>query len=268
MLTKERIIARNNIVVMGSGSKTLMLGHGFGCDQNVWQYLIPGLVDRYRLILFDYVGAGQSDLAAFSLSRYSSLEGYARDIGEICKALELQDVHFVGHSVSGTIGLLAAQADPARFASHVMVCPSPCFLNVPPDYRGGFEKADLEELIGLMDRNYIGWANYLSPLVMGYENSDKLIGQLADSFCSTDPVVAKSFARATFFSDYRHLLPQNRQPALLLQNGVDSLDSVEVGKYMEAQMPHSELRIRLTQGHCIHLTHPDLVDPQIFSWVG
>lgn len=245
-----------------------MLGHGFGCDQNMWQYLVPSLIDRYTLILFDYVGAGQSDLSAFSLSRYSSLEGYAQDVNEICEAMDLKQVHFVGHSVSSTIGLLAALADPDRFASQVMVCPSPCFLNEPPGYHGGFDIADLEELVGLMDRNYIGWASYLAPIFMGIGNSDKLIGQLADSFCSTDPLIAKTFARATFFSDYRDLLPKNRHPALLLQSGVDALADERVGRYMEAHMPKSELRILPTQGHCIHMTHPDLVSQHIVDWMG
>lgn len=267
MLTKERIIARNNVTIMGSGEQTLMLAHGFGCDQNMWQYLVPTLKEQYTLVLFDYVGSGQSQISAFSESRYRTLEGYARDVNDICTALALEQVHFVGHSVSSTIGLLAAIAHPERFASQIMVCPSPCFLNMPPDYHGGFERADLEELLDLMDRNYLGWANYLAPLVMGADSSPQLINELSSSFCSTDPLVAKIFARATFFSDYRYLLPQSKHATLVLQSQRDTLASPAVGAYMHAHMPNSSLRELATEGHCIHMTHPDLVAQEIKAWL-
>lgn len=267
MLTKEQIMARNNVTIIGSGDKTLMLAHGFGCDQNMWQYLTPTLKEQYTLVLFDYVGSGKSHISAFSESRYRTLEGYARDVNDICTALALEQVHFVGHSVSSTIGLLATIAHPERFASHVMICPSPCFLNMPPDYCGGFERADLEELLDLMDRNYLGWANYLAPLVMGADSSPQLINELSSSFCSTDPLVAKIFARATFFSDYRYLLPQSKHPALVLQSQRDTLASPAVGAYMHAHMPNSSLRKLATEGHCIHMTHPDLVAQEIKAWL-
>lgn len=267
MLTKEKVTARNNVNIIGSGPKTVMLAHGFGCNQNMWHYITPELRAHYTLVLFDYVGCGQSQLSMFNQSRYNSLEGYARDVNEICEALDLTDVHFVGHSVSATIGMLASIAEPGRFASQVMVCPSPCFLNDPPSYYGGFEEEDLKELIGLMDRNYIGWASYLAPLVMGSNSTEALIGELADSFCSTDPLVAKTFARATFFSDYRNLLTQAALPSLLLQSKTDSLADVTVGEYMHAHMPQSTLRILATEGHSIHMTHPELVQREIRAWL-
>jgi sigma-B regulation protein RsbQ len=267
MLTRDQILKRNNVDIIGSGGQTLMLAHGFGCDQNMWKYLVPGLKDHYTLVLFDYVGSGRSQLSAFDERRYGTLEGYALDVSEICEALDLRGVHFIGHSVSCTIGLLAALASPERFASQVMICPSPCFLNVPPDYQGGFEQADLEELIDLMDRNYLGWASYLAPLAMGGESSDVLIGELSGSFCSTDPVVAKSFARATFFSDYRHLLPQTVHPALILQSRVDALANENVGAYVHANMPGSTLQVLPSEGHCIHMTHPELVWQAIAGWI-
>lgn len=267
MLSKEQVMIRNNVTVMGSGEKTLMLAHGFGCDQNMWQYIAPQLKERYTLVLFDYVGSGHSQASAFSESRYSTLEGYALDVREICEALDLNEVHFVGHSVSCSIGLLASIASPERFASQVMICPSPCFLNMPPDYHGGFEKTDLEELIDLMGRNYMGWANYLAPLVVGGENSSVFIDELSSSFCSTDPVLAKTFAKATFFSDYRHLLPQAQHAALVLQSQDDALANPEVGRYIHAQMPQSTLRMVESKGHCIHMTHPALVLREIHAWL-
>ncbi|ENO15776.2 alpha/beta hydrolase [Marinobacter nanhaiticus D15-8W] len=244
-----------------------MLAHGFGCDQRMWRDITRGLSDRYTLVLFDYVGSGRSQLSAFKKSRYRTLEGYARDVNEICQVLELADVTFVGHSVSGTIGLLASLAEPEHFARQIMVCPSPCFLNDPPGYHGGFERSDLEELIDLMDKNYIGWASYLAPLVMGMDASDELIGELADSFCSTDPLVARTFAEATFFSDYRHRLAENQKPALILQSKDDALANESVGHYMHAQMPHSTLNVLDTQGHCIHMTHPSLVLDAIHAYL-
>ncbi|WP_447554361.1 alpha/beta fold hydrolase [Vreelandella sp. EE22] len=268
MLTKAAVTARNNITVVGEGAKTVMLAHGFGCDQRVWQHILPALKAHYTVVLFDYVGSGQSQLAAFDTIRYATLQGYAQDVVEICEALDLRQVHFVGHSVSATIGQLAALARPERFASQLMVCPSPCFLNIPPDYYGGFERADLEELLALMDRNYLGWANYLVPLALGPESSEQLIGELSDSFCSTDPVVAKAFAKATFFSDYRTLLPQLEHPALVLQSQVDSLANPRVGRYMHAHMPHSTLRELPSVGHCIHMTHPEIVIREIDVWLG
>jgi len=267
MLTRDTVIARNNVTLIGSGPVTLMFGHGFGCDQSMWQYLIEPLRDRFTLVLFDYVGSGRSQLSAYRQARYRSLEGYARDITEICATLDLNQVHFVGHSVSASIGLLAAVATPERFASQIMVCPSPCFLNMPPDYQGGFERADLEELVALMDRNYIGWANYLAPLVMGGQSPEALTDELSESFCSTDPLVAKTFAHATFFADYRHMLPRNLHPTLILQSQVDAMANETVGHYMQAHMPHSALRVLPSEGHCVHMTHPHLVLQEIEAWL-
>lgn len=267
MLDRDAIIARNNVRMIGSGPEVLMLAHGFGCDQGMWRYLASSLEETFQLVLFDYVGSGRSDLSAFSESRYASLQGYARDVNEICEALDLRGVHFVGHSVSGTIGLLAAINDPSRFSSQIMVCPSPCFFNDPPDYQGGFEHSDLHEMIDLMDRNHLGWARFLAPLVIGGQSSLALTGELTDSFCSTDPLVAKTFARATFFSDYRDILPRAQHPALILQSKVDSLANESVGRYVHAHLPHSTLRILPTEGHCIHMTHPELVKKEILAFL-
>ncbi|MGJ8670811.1 MAG: alpha/beta fold hydrolase, partial [Oceanococcus sp.] len=205
------------------------------------------------------VGSGRSCMTAFNPDRYSRLEGYAQDIQEICDTLDLENVVLVEHSVSCMIGLLASFEVPKRIVQHIMLGPSPCFLNCPPDYGGGFERSDLEELLNLMDKNYIGWANYLAPLVMGEESSEPLTGELSGSFCSTDPVVAKAFARATFLSDFRQILPQVQQPVLILQSEVDALASKEVGEYVHKHLPNSTFQVLPAQGHCLHMTHPKLV---------
>lgn len=244
----------------------LMMAHGFGCNQKMWRYLTPYLEARYRIVLFDYVGLGDSDKHAFDVNRYSSLDGFAQDVVEIGEDLDLQDVHFIGHSVSGIIGLLASQLSPAMFSSFSFVCPSPCYLNKAPDYFGGFERRDLEDLIDLMEKNYIGWTQYLAPFVMG-RNADQYTKELEESFCSTDPVVSKAFAKATFFSDHRHLLSAFPQPALILQSGHDALAQPEIGKYMHKEMPNSTLRIIDGDGHCLHMTHPAEVGQAIHDFL-
>lgn len=259
MLTAAEVIKRNNIKQTGQGKTTLLMAHGFGCDQRIWRFLQPLICEGYQQILFDYVGSGQSELAAYSVQRYQDLQGYAQDLIEIMQVLDLQNVVLVGHSVSAMIAMLAAKAMPERIDSLVMICPSPCFLNHPPDYIGGFEPADLQELLDLIDKNYLGWANYLAPLVIGSENSQQLIGELTDSFCSTDPLIAKTFAKATFFADLRKELSHIEQPTLILQSKVDSLASTEVGRYMSRMIPVNQLEIIQAKGHCLHMTHPEQV---------
>ncbi|MBU3004573.1 alpha/beta fold hydrolase [Paraglaciecola arctica] len=256
----DEVIKRNHVTIEGSGDKTLLLAHGFGCDQNMWRLMLPALVPHYKVVLFDYVGSGNSDISHYDQTRYSSLEGYAQDVLDICQALDLQDVVFIGHSVSSMIGLIASIKQPELFSQLTMICPSPCFLNFEPDYIGGFEQADLEELIDLMDKNYIGWANYLAPLVMGANNSEELVAELSGSFCSTDPVVAKTFARATFFSDYRHLLKDAKHPVLIFQSSQDALASIAIGDFMVKQLPDAKLKLIEAKGHCLHMTHPDTVN--------
>ncbi|MFQ3190227.1 MAG: sigma-B regulation protein RsbQ [Paraglaciecola sp.] len=263
----NEIIKRNNVTILGSGEKTLLLAHGFGCDQNMWRFMLPALTPHYKVVLFDYVGSGKSDISHYDQTRYSSLEGYAQDILDICEALNLQDVNFIGHSVSSMTGLIASIHKPDTFSTLIMICPSPCFLNFKPDYIGGFEKPDLEELIDLMDKNYIGWANYLAPLIIGINNSVELVAELSGSFCSTDPFVAKTFAKATFFSDYRYLLKDAKHPTLMLQSTHDALASTDVGDYMLNKLPDAELKLIEAQGHCLHMTHPDIINQELRDYI-
>lgn len=263
----DDIIRRNNVQITGTGQQVMLMAHGFGCNQLMWRFLTPHLSSQYKLVLFDYVGSGASNLAAYSRQKYADLDGYAQDIVDICTSLDLHDVVLVGHSVSSIISLLAARQIPQRIHSIVMVCPSPCFLNDPPEYMGGFNKADLTELIDLMDKNYIGWAQYLAPLVAGNAEQDFVSAELAESFCSTNPISAKNFAKATFFSDYRALLPQNTHPVLLLQSQTDALAALCVGEYMHKQTPNSVLQVVEAKGHCLHMTHPQQVAAHIVQFM-
>ncbi|EGM76591.1 Putative hydrolase or acyltransferase of alpha/beta superfamily [Rheinheimera sp. A13L] len=267
MPVNDDVISRNNVKIIGSGQQVMLMAHGFGCNQLMWRFLTPELSSQYKIVLFDYVGSGASNLAAYSRQKYSDLEGYAQDIIDICIALDLQNVVVVGHSVSSIISLIAAQQIPERIHSLVMVCPSPCFLNDPPHYMGGFNREDLNELIDLMDKNYIGWAQYLAPLVTGTTEKNLVTAELTDSFCSTNPITAKNFAKATFFSDYRSLLPLNSHPVLLLQSETDALASLFIGDYMHKNTPKSCLQVVPAKGHCLHMTHPEKVARHIHDFM-
>jgi sigma-B regulation protein RsbQ len=198
----KTITERNNVRVFGKGTQPMLFAHGFGCDQNMWRYITPAFENDFKIILFDYVGAGKSDIAAYNPERYASLQGYATDIEEICEELNLKNVIIVAHSVSAMIALLAALQQPAYFSKIIMIGPSPCYIN-DNGYKGGFERKDIEGLLETMEKNYIGWANFLAPQIMGNNDRPALGDELTESFCSTDPVIARRFAEATFFSDNR-----------------------------------------------------------------
>lgn len=235
----------------------MLLAHGFGCDQNMWRFVAPAFEEEYRLILFDYVGSGGSDLNAYDADRYSKLEGYAQDVLDICEELDLEDVIFVGHSVSSVIGMLAAMEQPHRFDRLILIGPSACYVNEPPDYVGGFNRSDIVELLQMMDKNYIGWANFLAPAVMGNGDRPELSGELKDSFCSTDPVIARRFAEATFLSDYRSILPKVPVPSLIMQCSEDIIAPLTVGEYLQRSLPNSRQVVMKATGHCPHMSHPE-----------
>jgi sigma-B regulation protein RsbQ len=254
------VLERNNVKVSGENGAVLLYAHGFGCNQDMWNRVTPAFAATHRQVLFDYVGSGNSDRTAFDPKRYADLQGYARDIIEVCDALGLKDgVTFVGHSVSSSIGLLASIERPKLFDRLVLLGPSPCFLNDPPAYLGGFEREDLEGLLTLMDQNYMGWAQYLAPVVAGASGEGAVASTLTDSFCSTDPAVARVFARATFFADNRADLPRVSRPTLLLQHRKDNLAPLAVGDYLHAHLSGSTLRVLDVEGHCAHLSNPALV---------
>lgn len=254
------ILQRNNVSVIGEHGPVLLYAHGFGCNRDMWNPVLPAFADTHRQIVFDYVGSGNSDRAAFDPQRYGDLKGYAQDVLEVCDALGLAEgVTFIGHSVSSSIGMLASIERPALFDRLVLLGPSPCFLNDPPSYLGGFEREDLEGLLALLDQNYIGWAQYLAPVVAGASGEGQVAKTLNASFCSTDPAVARVFARATFFADNRSDLARVSRPTLLLQHRKDTLAPVSVGEYMHARMPQSTLQVLDVEGHCAHLSNPSLV---------
>ncbi|MFJ8234153.1 alpha/beta fold hydrolase [Ureibacillus sp. NPDC094379] len=253
----QKVLLRNNVNIIGKGTQAIIFAPGFGCDQNMWRLVAPAFKENYCIILFDYVGSGKSDYNAYSSSKYSNLNGYSQDILEICEALELKEVIFIGHSVGSIIGMLASIQEPDRFSRLIMIGPTPCYLNDPPYYIGGFEREDLEGLIDMMEMNYIGWANYLAKVIMKNPDRPELSRELEESFCSTDPIVAREFAVATFFSDNREDLPKVVVPSLILQCSEDAIAPFEVGEYMHDHLSESTLYIMQATGHCPHISHPE-----------
>jgi sigma-B regulation protein RsbQ len=253
----DDVLRRNNVKELGRGSQPMLLAHGFGCDQNMWRFVAPAFQDDYRVVLFDYVGSGRSDLRCYDPVRYGSLDGYAQDVLDVCHALDLRDVIFVGHSVSGMIGILAANREPERFSRLVLIGPSPRYLNDPPGYRGGFERADIDGLLETMERNYIGWANFLAPAIMQNPDRPELSRELEASFCSTDPVIARQFAKVTFLADNRADLAPVRVPSLIMQCSDDMIAPLSVGDYLRGALAGGTLRVLRATGHCPHMSHPE-----------
>jgi sigma-B regulation protein RsbQ len=250
------VLRRNNVKVFGKGSQPMVFAHGFGCDQNMWRFITPAFENDYRIVLFDYVGSGHSDLQAYDRTRYGTLGGYAEDLLDVCRALDLRDAIVVGHSVSGIVAVLAAKLEPHRFAQLILIGPSPRYIN-DTDYVGGFDRADIDGLLETMEKNYIGWANYLAPAIMANPDRPELASELAESFCSTDPVIARRFAEVTFLSDNRDDLANVSVPSLILQCSADIIAPPEVGDYVHRHLPLSTLRVMEATGHCPHMSHPE-----------
>ena len=249
------ILRRHHVTIAGDGPMTMLFAHGFGCDQNMWRFMAPHYAARYRTICYDLVGSGKSDLAAYDPRRYDSLQAHADDALEILRACTTGPAIFVGHSVSAMIGLLAGITAPELFAAHVMLGPSPCYIN-DGDYVGGFDRQDIESLLETLQSNYLGWSSNIAPVIMGAPEQPELAQELTNSFCRTDPDIAAHFARVTFLSDNRADLPKLAAPTLILQCSDDIIAPRAVGEYMHRVLPHSTLEIIDNVGHCPHLSAP------------
>ncbi len=248
------VARRNNVHVQGSGP-AMVFAHGFGCDQNMWRLLAPRYAARFTTITFDQVGSGRSDLGAYDPVKYASLHGYASDVIEILREFARGPVIFVGHSVGAMIGLLAGLEAPALFAGHVMVGPSPCYIN-DGDYHGGFSREDIDGLLQMLESNYLGWSSSMAPAIMGAPDQPELGIELTNSFCRTDPDIARQFARVTFLSDNRSDLARVTTPSLIIQSEEDIIAPMAVGEYLHGMLPHSMLRVVENVGHCPHLSAP------------
>jgi sigma-B regulation protein RsbQ len=257
---------RHNINIFGSGERTLVFAHGYGCDQNMWRPVAEAFASDYRIVLFDYVGFGKSDRTAYDSQRYASLSGYAADVMAIGRELDLTGAVFVGHSVSAMIGALASIEDPSLFSDLIMVGPSPCYLD-GEGYRGGFSRAQIDEMLEFLDDNHFGWSEAMAPAIMGHADLPELAETLTNSFCAADPKVARDFARATFLSDNRQDLGKVPVRCLVLQCKEDIIAPVEVGEYVHRQLPNSEYRLLDATGHCPNLSAPEEVTEAIRSFL-
>lgn len=236
----------------------MVFAHGFGCDQNMWRHVAPAFEYRFRVVLFDHVGAGGSDLKAYSKNKYSNLAGYADDVVEIGNELGLKGAIFVGHSVSAMIGVLASFRAPDMFRSLVMVGPSPRYID-DEDYIGGFKEQQIAELLQFLSDNHMGWSAAMAPTIMGNPDRPELGEELTNSFCRTDPEIAKEFARVTFNSDNRADLAKVAIPSLILQCSDDVIAPLTIGEYMHKRIPNSKLIVLKATGHCPNLSAPEEV---------
>jgi sigma-B regulation protein RsbQ len=260
------VIERNNVQINGSGERAMVFAHGFGCDQNMWRLVAPAFERDFRTVLFDHVGAGRSDLAAYDAAKYSSLSGYADDLVDIGRTLGLSNAIFVGHSVSAMIGVIASLKAPNLFESLILVGPSPRYVD-DGEYMGGFSSTEIDELLASLDDNHMGWSAAMAPAIMGNAGRPELGEELTNSFCRTDPEIAKAFARVTFTSDNRADLPKVKARTLVLQCRDDIIASEEVCRYVQEQVPGSQLVVLDASGHCPNLSAPEEVIRAIRGFV-
>ena len=262
---------RNNVRQLGDGPATLIFSHGFGCDQTMWNYLYPHFSERFRVVLYDLVGAGRSDLGAYDRKKYDALAGYAQDLGEIIEQYASGPVILVGHSVSAMIGVLADRQAPGHIAAHVMIGPSPCYID-DDGYLGGFKLEDIHSLLDTLDSNYLGWSSTMAPVIMGAPGQPALGEELTNSFCRTEPEIAKQFARVTFMSDNRKDVSGLDTPTLILQSSDDLIAPVAVGEYLHTALPNSTLCLVPNVGHCPHMSAPsacsEAMDRFLSPWAG
>ncbi|MEX2590053.1 MAG: alpha/beta hydrolase [Chitinophagales bacterium] len=262
----NNIIARNNIKVFGEGNQPMIFAHGYGCDQNMWRFITPAFEKDFKIILFDHVGSGKSDQDAYDFEKYNSLKGYADDLVEICEALSLKHVIFVGHSVSSIIGVLAAVDRPELFHKLVLIGPSPCYIN-SNDYFGGFTQKDIDELITTLESNYLGWSSYITPVIIGNSDKQEYSEELKNSFCSMNPDIAKHFARVTFLGDNRNDLSGVSTQSLIIQSHPDVIAPVQVGEFVHEKIRNSKYVLLNSPGHCPHLTAPSQVISSIQNFL-
>lgn len=249
------VLKRNNVTVIGEGKQSILFANGYGCDQNVWRHVTPEFKKDYKIVLFDYVGTGKSDLSAYQTNRYNSLYGYAQDAIDICEALNLSEVIIVGHSVGAMVAALAHIQAPQYFSSLVLIGPSPSYIN-EGNYTGGFERSDIDELMEMLNENYVGWSSNMAPAIMGNPDRPELGQELTASFCSMPPEIAKKFGKVTFLSDLRKEMMAIKIPTAILQCSEDIIVPEIVGHYLNEQIQNSQLFTLQATGHCPNLSAP------------
>lgn len=266
MNPSDELTRKFNIKILGKGEKPLVFLHGFGCDQTMWRSIAPAFEADHKIIIYDQMGAGDSDISVYDEKKYSSLKGYAHDLIEIIEGLSLKDVFFVGHSVSAMIGILAAVQRPDLFADLILIGPSPCYLN-DGNYRGGFPREAVEELLNNADKDYLGWARAMAPVIMSRSDRPEFAAELTNSFCRTNPDIARHFARVLFLSDNREDVHLLKTSSLILQCSQDIIAPEFVGRYLHEHMPNSTFHQMRAVGHCPHVSEPEETVQAIKSYL-
>ncbi|MBU3995819.1 MAG: alpha/beta hydrolase [Actinobacteria bacterium] len=262
-VTAAEVLTRNAVTVLGAeNASVVVFGHGYGTEQSVWRGIAARLAQEHRVVLFDYVGSGRSDLAAYDEQRYDSLHGYAEDLIEVLDAVGASNVLFVGHSLSGMIGALAAIRRPEFFRKLLMVCPSPRYLN-DGDYIGGFTRDDVTGLLDAIDANQLAWASSLAPVVTARPDRPEISERVREQFAATNPRIATHFARVTFLSDTRHRLGEIPVPCVVLQSRGDIIAPPHIGAYLRDHIPDCTLIELNASGHFVHLAEPELIETHI-----
>lgn len=254
----SQMLRKHNVTIVGEGNKTIIFGHGFGCDQQIWQQVAPAFIAGYKVVLFDYMGCGKSDLSAYNAEHYNHLQAYADDLIALCTTLQLDGSYFVGHSVSGSIAMLAAIQKPQLFKKIIAIGPSPHYLNEPPHYHGGFSKDDIAAMLEMMDRNYFEWTDYLAPLVIGSSDNTNNINELKQTFLRADPIISKKFAVVTFYSDIRQQLKFVPVPVTILYCLEDVIVPLDVIHFLQQHIPQCKISELDATGH-----YPQLINPQV-----
>jgi sigma-B regulation protein RsbQ len=244
----------------------MVLAHGFGCDQNMWRFVAPAFEQDFKVILFDHVGCGKSDLSAYDTQKYSSLSGYADDLVDLCREMNVTDGVFVGHSVSAMIGALASIKAPEVFRELILIGPSPRYID-DGAYIGGFSANQIAELLDFLDDNHMGWSAAMGPVIMGNPERPELSEELVNSFCRTDPDIARAFAKVTFNSDNRADLPKILARTLVIQCREDVIAQQRVGEYVRDNIPRAEMVVINATGHCPNLSAPAEVIEAIKGFV-
>lgn len=253
------VTRRHNVSIFGDGEQTIVFGHGFGCNQEIWQHVAPAFFANYKVVLFDYIGCGKSDLSAYSFNIYNNLQAYADDLITICSTLNLKNVHFVGHSVSGAIAMLASIKQPALFNKIIAIGPSPRYLNDAPDYIGGFDAPDVAALLDMMERNYFEWTDYLASIVMGNNQDPENINELKQSFLTSDPDISRKFAAVTFYCDIRQQLADISVPVTILYCLEDVIVPEEVVHFLQNNIADCKIVELDASGHYPQLINPNAV---------
>jgi sigma-B regulation protein RsbQ len=256
----------NAITLRGNGAKPMLFVHGFGTDQAMWRYIAPAFEDSHKVVLYDHIGSGRSDLRLYDKRKYAHYEGYADDLIEICDALDLRGIDLAAHSAGCMMAVLAARRCSELFDRLMLLGASPCYVN-HEDYTGGFSREDINDLLAFLEINPAGWSANLTPMVMANAERPELAAELEAFFVRNDPKIMHHFACAVFLSDHRADLEGLKVPTLIMQCRDDIVAPLEVGDYMHAKLPNSTLKVLDTHGHYPQLSHPGPVTDAIRDYL-